>query len=73
VSKLALLWQKLASGRFPNRRIGGSRLIGFWRADNGIAARITETTSRVRIAFAAACPEADLFRNIAHGLQPVGP
>jgi hypothetical protein len=38
-----------------------------------IAARITETTSRVRIAFAAACPEAGLFRSIAHSLQPAGP
>ena len=38
-----------------------------------IAARITETTSRVRIAFAAACPEAGLFRSIAHCLQPAGP
>jgi len=38
-----------------------------------IAARITETASRVRIAFAAACPEADLFRSIVHSLQPAGP
>jgi len=38
-----------------------------------VAARITETASRVRIAFAAACPEADLFRSIAHNLQPAGP
>jgi Transposase DDE domain group 1 len=38
-----------------------------------IAARITETATRVRIAFAAACPEADLFRSIAHSLQPAGP
>ncbi len=38
-----------------------------------IAARITETTTRVRIAFAAACPEAMLFRGIARSLQPAGP
>jgi hypothetical protein len=38
-----------------------------------IADRITETASRVRIAFAAACPEAGLFRSIAHSLQPAGP
>jgi len=38
-----------------------------------VAARITETASRVRIAFAAACPEADLFRSIARSLQPAGP
>ena len=38
-----------------------------------VAARITETASRVRIAFAAACSEADLFRSIVHSLQPAGP
>ncbi len=38
-----------------------------------IAARITETATRVRIAFAAACPEADLFRGIALSFQPAGP
>ena len=38
-----------------------------------IAARITETATRVRIAFAAACPEADLFRRIALSLRPAGP
>ena len=27
-----------------------------------IAARVVETTSRIRLAFAAACPEADLFQ-----------
>src|ERR687898_973477 len=38
-----------------------------------VAARVTETVSRVRLAFAAACPEADLFRRIAITLQPAGP
>jgi DDE family transposase len=38
-----------------------------------IAARITETASRVRIAYAAACPGAELFRYIAHSLQPAAP
>jgi hypothetical protein len=38
-----------------------------------IAARITETASRVRIAFAAACPEAALFASLARCLQPAGP
>jgi len=38
-----------------------------------IAARITETATRVRIAFAAACPEAALFRGIALSFQPAGP
>jgi hypothetical protein len=38
-----------------------------------IAARITETATRVRIAFAAACPEAELFSGLARSLQPAGP
>jgi hypothetical protein len=31
-----------------------------------IAVRVQETASRVRLAFAAACPEADLFRGLVH-------
>jgi len=38
-----------------------------------IAARITETTKRVRVAFAAACPEADLFIGLVRRFQPAGP
>ena len=38
-----------------------------------VAARIIETTTRVRIAFAACCPEAELFGGIARWLQPAGP
>ena len=38
-----------------------------------IAARVIETTSRVRIAFAAACPEADLFRSMPAALWPAAP
>ena len=38
-----------------------------------IAARISETASRVRIAFAAACPEADLFASLARCLHPALP
>lgn len=38
-----------------------------------IAARITETATRVRIAFAAACPEAELFASLARSLQLAGP
>ena len=38
-----------------------------------IAARVTETAARVRVAFAACCPEADLFCGIARFLQPAGP
>ena len=35
-----------------------------------IAARVTETASRVRIAFAAACPQAALFSSLATALAP---
>ena len=38
-----------------------------------IAARVVETASRVRIAFAACCPEADLFRGLPGALMPCGP
>ena len=38
-----------------------------------VAGRITETATRVRIAFAAACPEADLFRGVARSLLLAGP
>ncbi len=38
-----------------------------------IAGRITETASRVRIAFAAASPEADLVASLAHYLAPALP
>jgi len=38
-----------------------------------LGARVTETVSRIRLAFAAACPEASLFRGIAITLQPAGP
>jgi hypothetical protein len=38
-----------------------------------IAARVIETAGRVRLAFAAACPEADLFRGLTNALMPRGP
>lgn len=38
-----------------------------------LGARVIETVSRIRLAFAAACPEANLFRSIAITLQPAGP
>ena len=38
-----------------------------------IAARIGETATRVRIAFAAACPHAGLFRVLAGSLIPAAP
>jgi hypothetical protein len=38
-----------------------------------LGARVVETVSRIRLAFAAACPEASLFRLIATNLQPAAP
>jgi hypothetical protein len=38
-----------------------------------IGVRVIETVSRVRLAFAAACPDAILFRHIAVELMPAGP
>jgi hypothetical protein len=38
-----------------------------------LGARVIETVSRIRLAFAAACPEAALVRRIALTLQPAGP
>ncbi len=38
-----------------------------------IAARVIETASRVRLAFAAGSPEADLFRSLPGALMPCGP
>ena len=55
--------QVLASAEFKTIRL---RLIK-------IAARVIETATRVRIAFAASCPEAELFAGIARWLQPAGP
>ena len=38
-----------------------------------IGARVRETTHRVRVAFAAACPDADLFRHLAVALRAASP
>jgi hypothetical protein len=38
-----------------------------------VASRVIETASRVRIAFAAACPHAALFRGLARSFHPAGP
>ena len=38
-----------------------------------IAARVIETAARVRLAFTAACPEADLFCGLTNALMPRGP
>src|SRR5215211_229074 len=55
--------QPLAAAEFTTLRM---RLIK-------IGARITETLTRVRIAFAAACPEADLFAGLVRSFLPAGP
>ena len=38
-----------------------------------LGARVIEMASRVRLAFAAACPDAPLIRHIAAALMPAGP
>ena len=38
-----------------------------------VAARISETASRVRIALASACPDAVLFRQLAASIRPAAP
>jgi hypothetical protein len=35
-----------------------------------IAVRVQETASRIRLAFASCCPDADLFRRLASALAP---
>jgi len=55
--------QDLAKAEFATLR---SRLLK-------IAARIIETKSRIRVAFATACPDAELFRGLAISLQRGGP
>ena len=35
-----------------------------------VAARVIESASRIRVAFASACPDAALFRSIATALRP---
>jgi len=55
--------QELANAEFATLRL---RLLK-------VAARVVETTSRIRLAFAAACPEADLIRCLPGALLPLGP
>ena len=55
--------QDLAKAEFATLR---SRLLK-------IAARIIETKSRIRVAFATACPDAELFRALAISMQRGGP
>jgi hypothetical protein len=55
--------QPLTRGEFTTLRL---RLLK-------IAARVIETAPRVRIAWAAACPDAALFASLTRCLQPAGP
>jgi Transposase DDE domain group 1 len=52
--------QALASGEFSTIR---ARLLK-------VAVRIKETASRIRLAFAANCPDAELFRDLVRSLTP---
>jgi len=54
---------ELASAEFATLRL---RLLK-------VAGRVIETASRVRIALAAACPHAVLFRGLARSFHPAGP
>ncbi len=38
-----------------------------------VAARVVETATRIRIAFASACPDVALFRHIALSLRAASP
>jgi hypothetical protein len=38
-----------------------------------LGARVVEMASRIRLAFAAACPDATLIRHIAAAPMPTGP
>ena len=55
--------QALARAEFKTLRL---RLIK-------VAARVIETATRVRIAFAASCPDAESFATVARWLQPAEP
>ena len=55
--------QPLATAEFTTLRL---RLLK-------VAGRIIETATRVRIAFVAVCPEAELFRGVARSLLLAGP
>ena len=35
-----------------------------------IAVRVQESASRIRLAYASRCPQADLFRSLAYSLKP---
>jgi hypothetical protein len=57
----------------PTHRLGKAEFATLRLRLLKLGARVIETASRIRLAFAAACPEASLFRLIATNLQPAGP
>ena len=60
----------------PNGACGSSSVPALAQAPAAAARALAptfETASRVRLAFAASCPEADLFRSLPGALIPIGP
>jgi hypothetical protein len=55
------------AGHAPMKQVGGPKV-----HSGGSLVRLA-AGPRVRLAFAAACPEADLFRGLANALIPQGP
>ena len=67
-------WLMLGSANHPQiARAGDFRIHHSGMRLLKIAGCISETATRVRIAFAAACPQAALFRGIALSFQSAGP
>lgn len=56
-------WHPLRQGEFASIRLHLLKIAG----------RIVETVSRIRVALASHCPEAELFALLAFQLQPSGP
>jgi len=42
-------------------------------AERGYAARVMETATRIRVAFASDCPDAALYRTLANQLRAASP
>ena len=58
----------------PKYRINGNLFVPIEKErTQPIAGRIIETASRIRIALASCCPEAETFSLVALGLQPSAP
>ena len=57
------------------RDLATAEFAALWLRLLKVTARVIETASRVRLAFAAACPppQADLFRSLPSALWPFAP